>query len=124
VPVACCHRRGALLPHRFTLAGPVRDLGGLLSVALSVGSRPQALPGTRSAGARTFLHPRHCWQKAATARPTLADHDTASGAEVKSDAARPKLCLLLNLSAATWILWHSRTVISNLAPLLIPASIS
>jgi hypothetical protein len=38
--VACCHRRGALLPHRFTLAGPVRDLGGLLSVALSVGSRP------------------------------------------------------------------------------------
>src|SRR5215467_6827318 len=36
----CCHRRGALLPHRFTLAGPRRDLGGLLSVALSVGSRP------------------------------------------------------------------------------------
>jgi len=36
-----CRTRGALLPHPFTLAGPViRVLGGLLSVALSVGSRP------------------------------------------------------------------------------------
>ena len=31
--------RGALLPHHFTLACPLRDIGGLLSVALSVGSR-------------------------------------------------------------------------------------
>src|SRR5690606_23114491 len=38
--VACCHRRGALLPHPFTLTGALRRLGGLLSVALSVGSRP------------------------------------------------------------------------------------
>ena len=42
----CYHRRGALLPHPFTLTvlcGVTRgDLGGLLSVALSVGSR---LPG-------------------------------------------------------------------------------
>ena len=42
--VVCYHRRGALLPHRFTLAGvasaKTRRLGGLLSVALSVGSRP------------------------------------------------------------------------------------
>ena len=38
----CCHRRGALLPHRFTLtvSALLRRLGGLLSVALSVGSRP------------------------------------------------------------------------------------
>ena len=38
----CCHRRGALLPHHFTLtvASFRRRLGGLLSVALSVGSRP------------------------------------------------------------------------------------
>ena len=41
-----CHRRyrrrGALLPHPFTLAVARKDarLGGLLSVALSVGSRP------------------------------------------------------------------------------------
>src|SRR5687768_14790540 len=37
----CCHRRGALLPHHFNLA--VRSLpnvlGGMFSVALSVGSR-------------------------------------------------------------------------------------
>jgi len=32
--------RGALLPHRFTLAGLPVDLGGFLSAALSVGSRP------------------------------------------------------------------------------------
>ena len=39
---ACCQTRGALLPHPFTLASPgrTRDFGGLLSVALSVGSRP------------------------------------------------------------------------------------
>ena len=41
---SCCQDCGALLPHRFTLTG-YRDLhrgslGGLLSVALSVGSRP------------------------------------------------------------------------------------
>src|SRR3546814_5336300 len=34
-----CRNRGALLPHRFTLAGLLRDVGGLFSVALSVGSR-------------------------------------------------------------------------------------
>ena len=37
---ACCHRRGALLPHLFTLAARSRGVGGLFSVALSVGSRP------------------------------------------------------------------------------------
>ena len=37
----CCQQRGALLPHLFTLAGPAwRDLGGMFSVALSVGSHP------------------------------------------------------------------------------------
>src|SRR6185437_6587784 len=40
----CYQGRGALLPHRFTLAVPRGlnhwVLGGLLSVALSVGSRP------------------------------------------------------------------------------------
>src|SRR5690606_8825468 len=38
--VECCHRRGALLPHPFTLTSALRHFGGLLSVALSVGSRP------------------------------------------------------------------------------------
>ncbi len=37
----CCHRRGALLPHPFTLTGKLSVcLGGLLSAALSVGLRP------------------------------------------------------------------------------------
>jgi len=37
----CCQRRGALLPHHFTLTGAmVWRLGGMFSVALSVGSRP------------------------------------------------------------------------------------
>jgi len=47
----CYHRRGALLPHHFTLTAPTptlprkrgreqRESGGLFSVALSVGSRP------------------------------------------------------------------------------------
>src|SRR5688572_2026090 len=34
-----CPSRGALLPHHFTLASVLRRFGGLLSVALSVGSR-------------------------------------------------------------------------------------
>jgi len=38
----CCHLRGALLPHHFTLTGPILSnrTGGIFSVALSVGSRP------------------------------------------------------------------------------------
>jgi hypothetical protein len=38
----CHHERGGLLPHRFTLAADAlrRPVGGLLSVALSLGSRP------------------------------------------------------------------------------------
>src|SRR5204863_315697 len=36
----CYQPRGALLPHPFTLAAPVRAFGGLLSVALSLGSPP------------------------------------------------------------------------------------
>ncbi len=49
----CCHPRGALLPHPFTLAGvsEMTRLGGLLSAALSVGSRPPGVtwrPALRS----------------------------------------------------------------------------
>jgi hypothetical protein len=64
----CYHRRGALLPHPFTLTGdgfetvpkgdcPVfHHLGGLLSVALSVDSRPPGVTWRLALGARTFLH--------------------------------------------------------------------
>ncbi len=47
----CYQSRGALLPHLFTLAGARRRLGGLFSVALSVGSRPPGVtwhPALRS----------------------------------------------------------------------------
>ena len=39
---ACYHLRGALLPHHFTLTslGLATRIGGIFSVALSVGSRP------------------------------------------------------------------------------------
>ncbi len=37
------------------LPDPLRAIGGLLSAALVVGLRPQALPGTLLYGARTFL---------------------------------------------------------------------
>ena len=39
---ACYQSRGALLPHHFTLTCALRRIGGIFSVALSVGSR---LPG-------------------------------------------------------------------------------
>ncbi len=39
IAVECCHPRGALLPHHFNLTGIRRCLGGILSVALSVGFR-------------------------------------------------------------------------------------
>ncbi len=39
----CCQGRGALLPHRFTLACSPKTAGGLFSVALSLGSPPPAV---------------------------------------------------------------------------------
>jgi len=51
-PAADCYqRRGALLPHLFTLTARLRGVGGLISVALSVGSRPPGVtwhPALRS----------------------------------------------------------------------------
>ena len=48
-------------------ANRASNLGGIFSVALAVGSRPQALPGTLSYGARTFLPSK----TGATVWPTL-----------------------------------------------------
>jgi len=42
--IECCHRRGALLPHHFTLTqSPKQCLGGIFSVALSVGLHPPGI---------------------------------------------------------------------------------
>ena len=59
-----CRARGALLPHPFTLAGP--GAGGLLSVALSLGSPPPGVtrhrvsvePGLSSPGAAQAVRRR------------------------------------------------------------------
>ena len=58
---ACYHARGALLPHHFTLTcdpsrrGSLR-IGGIFLLHFPWARAPQALPGTVSEGARTFLH--------------------------------------------------------------------
>ena len=61
LPCHCCYQlRGALLPHPFTLTCiRKRTIGGLLSAALSVGSRPQALLALYplEPGLSSVLHP-------------------------------------------------------------------
>src|ERR1043165_5723907 len=53
----CCHVRGALLPHRFTLAVAIAGAWAVCSLLhFPSAHAAQALPGTSSAGARTFLH--------------------------------------------------------------------
>jgi len=53
----CCHRRGALLPHRFTLTSFIAEASAVYSLLhFPSAHAAQALPGTLSAGARTFLH--------------------------------------------------------------------
>ena len=67
-----CRTRGALLPHPFTLARRCRP-GGLLSVALSLGSPPPGVTRHRVfRGARTFLPGR---EPGAVIRPPVpGDH--------------------------------------------------
>lgn len=73
----CCQARGALLPHPFTLTGPLmfisRGLGGLLSAALSVGLRRPGVTWHSALWSPDFPPPAH--QKdglAATVWPTPA----------------------------------------------------
>jgi hypothetical protein len=57
----CCHVRGALLPHRFTLASTLAGTSAVCSLLHFPWARaPQALPGTLSTGARTFLPGKSC----------------------------------------------------------------
>jgi hypothetical protein len=74
---ACCQTRGALLPHRFTLAcaaGPrslavAAAIGGVLSVALSVASRRPGI--TRHPALRSSDFPRHRPEHAPTCAAIL-----------------------------------------------------
>src|SRR6187397_1408932 len=53
----CCHRRGALLPHHFTLTSFIAEASAVCFLLhFPSAHAAQALPGTSSAGARTFLH--------------------------------------------------------------------
>jgi hypothetical protein len=51
----CCHLRGALLPHLFTLTWPQGGLAVCFLLHFPWTHVPQALPGTLPCGARTFL---------------------------------------------------------------------
>jgi hypothetical protein len=86
----CYQGRGALLPHRFTLAVPCRlhdkDLGGLFSVALSVGSRPPGVTWHLIRRSPDFppSSPYHCWRSKNSDCPADShQHDKGTWAEVK-----------------------------------------
>src|SRR5271167_3819200 len=65
----CCHPRGALLPHHFTLTGAAcAALRRYLSVALSVGSRPPGVTWHRALWSPDF--PPCALAHTATAWPT------------------------------------------------------
>ena len=57
----CCHRRGALLPHLFTLTRTWRAVYFLWHFPWA--RAPQALPGTPPCGARTFLSAANAAQR-------------------------------------------------------------
>jgi len=94
-----CRRRGALLPHRFTLAAPpVGGVGGLFSVALSLGSHPPDVirhrlstePGLSSPAALPILPAcgKLVERAEAAVRPTDQQRDGEVGAR-RQEARRP-----------------------------------
>src|SRR6185503_18510072 len=65
----CCHRRGALLPHHFTLAVAIAGAWAVCFLLhFPSAHAAQALPGTLSARSPDF--PPHFARNAATVRPT------------------------------------------------------
>ncbi len=96
-----CRRRGALLPHRFTLAVVLAHAWAVCSLLhFPWAHAPQALPGAVPSGARTFLRFR---EKTAVAWPTpatnivamvtrLKRNRRASLRRVRARAHRPHSC--------------------------------
>ena len=80
----CRHRRGALLPHLFTLTRAWRAVCFLWHFPWA--RAPQALPGALPCGARTFLPAAR--RGAAAARPTPAGPVSASRG--RSASGRPR----------------------------------
>ena len=99
--VVCCHRRGALLPHHFTLAGVPKDAWAVYFLLhFPWAHAPQALPGTVpwEPGLSSTRSSR-----AATAWPTPARTIGDSSARLKSDlqlAAGPQLPCPLSFRAS------------------------
>src|SRR5688500_3205660 len=75
---------GGLLPHRFTLTGPVSRTGGLLSVPLSVGFRRLGIPQRPALWCPDF--PRA--PEGARGHPACATDGNAISAILASDSAR------------------------------------
>ena len=96
-----CRRRGALLPHRFTLAVVLAHAWAVCSLLhFPWAHAPQALPGALPFGARTFLR---FLAKTAVAWPTpgtnivataalLKRNHRASSCRVPARAHRPRSC--------------------------------
>src|SRR5271157_1870631 len=88
-----CRRRGALLPHRFTLAArPAcrRQAGGVLSVALSLGSPPPGVTRHRTSVEPGLSSPR---ATAESGHPTVWQKEIWEAAAPLSKAARTRLRL-------------------------------
>ena len=105
---SCCQDRGALLPHRFTLASR-RTRGPSASAVCFLlhfpwACAPQALPGALPYGARTFLaaSARHCWQEdlGAIAWPTPVGTIGANDGELKAGALSVQARAGTSVSAA------------------------
>src|ERR1700732_5453638 len=88
LPSPRCALTAPFHPYRSSPAYACEDLGGLLSVALSVGSRPPGVTWHLIRRSPDFPPPQGLISGAAIARPTLADHDTGACAEVKYPCAR------------------------------------
>ncbi|MBS1202477.1 MAG: hypothetical protein H6R22_986 [Chromatiaceae bacterium] len=84
----CCHRRGALLPHHFTLTSHLPETGDAGSAVSFLwhfpwARAPQALPGTLPCGARTFLPLRRRRERLSGRLP--ARHSTPTNRPNRAD---------------------------------------
>ena len=95
-----CRRRGALLPHRFTLAAcPAcrRQAGGVLSVALSLGSPPPGVTRHRTSVEPGLSSPR-CGERPSSrlARTNLGSRSTSVKAAIEAFIIDPSVPLFPN----------------------------
>ena len=103
----CCQRRGALLPHHFTLAVLPKQNGGLISVALSLGSPPAAVsrhrgsmePGLSSAAG--CIATKRGWRQRPSGRLTGRHKSFGAGIVKGSDESQTILFAATNRRRAS-----------------------